>query len=131
MWVALVCGQRGDDVYYWPVLLQSLALALSFPARSSLVAISMWHSLLDHPSLPFFQKFLSVLSISFLEEHLCSLSCNSCNIIKSQKLPFAKSSITSSSPLDVIFSDVWTSLVSSFDGFHYYVIFVDHFTKYI
>ena len=91
----------------------------------------MWHSRLDHPSLPFFQKVLSVLSIYFLEEHLCSLSCNSCNIIKSQKLPFAKSSITSSSPLDVIFSDVWTSLVSSFDGFHYYVIFVDHFTKYI
>ena len=43
-------------------------------------------------------KFLSVLSISFLEEHLCSFSCNSCNINKSHRLPFAKSSITSSSP---------------------------------
>ena len=29
------------------------------------------------------------------------------------------------------FSDVWTSLVSSSDGFNYYVTFVDHYTKYI
>ena len=73
-----------------------------------------------------FRKFLSVLSISFPKEHLCSFSYCSCSINKSHKLPFAKSSITSSSPLDV-----WTSPVSSFNGFHYYVIFVDHFKKYI
>ena len=91
----------------------------------------MWHSRLDHLSLPIFLKFLSVLSISFPKEHLCSFSYNSYNINKSQKFSFDKSSITSSSPRDVIFSDVWTSLISSYDGFHYYVIFVGHFTKYI
>ena len=82
-------------------------------------------------SLPNFPKFLSVISISFPEEHLCSFSYSSCSINKSHKLPFAISNVVSSSPLDVIFSDVWTSPVSSSDGFHYYVIFVDHFTKYI
>ena len=91
----------------------------------------MWHSRLDHPSLHIFHKFLSVLNISFHEDHLCSFSCNSCNINKSQELHFAKSCITYSFPLDVIFSDVWTSLVSFSDGFHYYVIFVDHYTEYI
>ena len=91
----------------------------------------MWHNRLGHPSLPNFQNFFSILSISFPEEHLCSVSCISNNINKSHKLPCAKSSITSSSPLDVLFSDVWTSSFSSSDGFHYYVIFVDHFTKYI
>ena len=90
----------------------------------------MWHSLLSHPSLPIFHKFLSVLNISFLEDHLCSFSRTSYNINKSHKLPFAKSSISSSSPLDVIISDVWTSPVSSSNGFHY-VIFVDHYTNYI
>ena len=29
------------------------------------------------------------------------------------------------------FFDVWTSLVISYNDFKYYVIFVDHFTKYI
>ena len=60
-----------------------------------------------------------------------SLSHSTCNINKSYKLPLTKSSITSSSLLNVIFSDVWTSPISSFDGFNYYVIFVDHYTKYI
>ena len=91
----------------------------------------MWHSCLGHPSLHIFRKFLSVLNVSFPEDHLCSFSCTSCNINKSHKLHFAQSSITSSTPIDVILFDVWTSLVSSSDGFHYYVIFVDHYTKYI
>ena len=91
----------------------------------------MWHTRLGYLSLPIFSKFLSVLCVFFPEEHLCSFSCNSCNVNKSHKLPFANSSITSSSPLDVIFFYVWTSPVSFSNGFHYYVIFVDHFTKYI
>ena len=34
-------------------------------------------------------------------------------------------------PSNVVFSDLWTCHVTSFDGYKYYVIFVDHFTKYI
>ena len=89
----------------------------------------LWAS--HHLPLHIFHKFLRVLDISFHEDHLCSFYCPSCNINKSQKLPFAKLSFTSYSPLDVFFYDVWTSPVSSFDGFNYYVIFVDHYTKYI
>ena len=45
-------------------------------------------------------------------------------LLKNQALPLL-------SPLDVIFSDVWSSPISSSNGFNYYVIFVDHCTKYI
>ena len=132
MGVPLVRGQHRDDVYYWPMLvpLSSSALVLSFLVWSLLSIIFMWHSCLSHPSLPIFHKFLSVLSISFPDKYLCSFSCKSCNINKSHKLLFATSSITSSSPLKIIFSNVWTSLVASSDGVHYYVIFVNHYTKY-
>ena len=34
-------------------------------------------------------------------------------------------------PSNVVFSDLWTCHVTSFDGYKYYVIFVDHFIKYI
>ena len=124
--VTLVCGHLRDDVYYWltSVPLWSSALILSSSARSSFFAISMWHSCLGNLSLHIFRNFLSVLHISFPEDLLCSFSCTFYNINKSHKLPFAKSNITSSSPLDVIFFDVWTSPVSSSDGFNYYVIFV-------
>ena len=122
-----------DGVYYWPksVPFRSFALALSSSIWSSLFVISMWHSCLGHLSLHIFCKFLNILNISFLDDHLCSFSCTSCNIKESHKLPFVKSSITSSSHLDVIFFYVWTSPVSSSDDFNYYVIFVDHYSKYI
>ena len=42
------------------------------------------------------------------------------------------SSLRSNSPLELIYSDVWGPLpIPSHDGFNYYVIFVDHYTKYI
>ena len=125
------CGSR------WCLLLAEFRLhsvfcfGLSFSVRSSISTISMWHNCLGYPSLPLFHNFLSVVSISFPKEHLCSLSCNSGNINKSHKLHFSKSSITSASSLDVIFSDVWTSPFSFYDGFHYYVVYVYHYTKYI
>jgi transposase InsO family protein len=59
------------------------------------------------------------------------MSCDACHCNKSHKLSFSTSTITSTRPLQIIFSDVWTSLIMSYDGFKYYVIFVDHFTKYI
>ena len=34
-------------------------------------------------------------------------------------------------PLEIIFSDVWTSPILSIDGLRYYCMFVDHFTRYI
>ena len=74
---------------------------------------------------------LSLLKVSFPLHQLSSFSYNSCHINKSHKLPFSTSTITSSFPLDVIYSDLWTFPVSSFDGCKYYVIFVDHYTKYI
>ena len=42
-----------------------------------------------------------------------------------------KPQVTFCSSLDIIFFYVWTSLVSSSDGFNYCVIFVNHYTKYI
>ena len=131
--VTLVCRQHRDGVYYWPksVPLRSSTLALSFSIQSSFLAISMWHSRLGHPSLHIFYKFPNVLNISFPDDHKCSFSYTSYNINKSHKLPFTKSSITSSSPLAIIFSNVLTSPVSTSDGFNYYVIFVDHYTMYI
>jgi len=61
-----------------------------------------------------------------------SLPCllgNSCHINKSHKLPF--SSIKTTAPLELLFSDVWgPSPITSVNGYKYYVVFVDHFTRY-
>lgn len=57
-------------------------------------------------------------------------SCADCLINKSHKLPFANSSITSTSPLEYIFTDVWTSPITSVDNYKYYLVLVDHYTRY-
>lgn len=98
---------------------------------SSKESLSTWHCRLSHPSLHVFRHLLCSLKLSFPLDHISNFSSNSCNINKSTKLPFHQSIISSSVPLEVIYSDVWTSSVLSSDGFKYYVIFVDHYTKYI
>lgn len=59
------------------------------------------------------------------------IPCNSCHYNKTHKLSLSSSSLTSSHPLELLYSDVCISPVISYGGYKYYVIFVDHFTCYI
>lgn len=50
---------------------------------------------------------------------------------KSHHLPFSPSLSTTSSPLDLIHSDVWgPSPITSHKGFRYYIIFVDYYSRF-
>lgn len=78
--------------------------------------------------------------MSLIKSSLLSISsrlpsifhCESCLGNKSQRLPFGDSTLSSNGPLDLLYTDVWgPSAISSVDGSYYYVIFVDHYTKYI
>ena len=60
-----------------------------------------------------------------------NFNCKACQCNKSHKLPFFVSSLTTTFPPEIVFFDVWTSLIMSIDDFKYYVIFVDHFVKYV
>ncbi|KAL4570881.1 hypothetical protein LXL04_026545 [Taraxacum kok-saghyz] len=86
-----------------------------------------WHHRLGHPQNKVFQQLSSALSFNSSSH----ANCNSCQVNKSHRLPFHESSITSNAPLDILFSDVWCSPIESIDHYKYYIIFVDHFTKYI
>ena len=110
---------------------KSSVVALSVSVYSK-VSPAMWHGCLGHP----FSKLLKFLAGSGLLSLSSSLpskfTCESCLCNKRKRLPFGESSLESCGPLDLVYTDVWgLSLIESIDGFHYYVIFVDHFTKYI
>jgi len=63
---------------------------------------------------------------------VCSTLCSSCQCNKSHKLPFTVSSLKSHSPLEIIYTDVYgLAPIASTDQNKYFVISVDHFTKYI
>ncbi|WVZ16395.1 hypothetical protein V8G54_009377 [Vigna mungo] len=88
-----------------------------------------WHYRLGHPSSSIFTFIQHHFSLGW--NKFQQSNCNSCQINKCHKLPFNESTLKSSYPLEIIFSDVWTSPVLSIDGLRYYCMFVDHFTRYI
>jgi hypothetical protein len=49
---------------------------------------------------------------------------------KSHQLPYPKSSSVSTSPLELVFSDVWGPASESFGRFKYYVSFIDDYSKF-
>jgi hypothetical protein len=49
---------------------------------------------------------------------------------KSHQLPYPKSTSVSTSPLDLVFSDVWGPASESFGRFKYYVSFIDDYSKF-
>lgn len=88
-----------------------------------------WHHRLGHPSHNMFCHIVSKNNLNV--SSISTLDCTSCCMNKSHKLSFSTSSIVSNAPLQYIFTDVWTSPIYSYDGYKYYLIFVDHFSKYI
>ena len=83
---------------------------------------------------PSFLFYFTQLFFSFLFQLLLvpqkHLSCSDCLINKSHKLPFTNSSIVSYRPLEYVFSDVWSSPIISVDNYKYYVVFIDHYSRY-
>lgn len=89
-----------------------------------------WHSLLGHPSSSILSSIISSFSIPISSSNQKQSACSECLINKSHKLPFSHSSIVSKRPLEYICTDVWTSPILSIDNFKYYVVLIDHFTRY-
>lgn len=55
---------------------------------------------------------------------------NSCPLGKGQNLPLVFSNSASNFSLELLHSDVWTSVYLSNSGYKYYLIFVDDFSPY-
>ena len=70
---------------------------------------------------------MSVLGFSFsTKDH-----CESCYVAKSSGLPFILSNTKATTPFELIHSDVWgPTSISSFNGFRYYICFVDDYSKF-
>ncbi|KAJ4776116.1 hypothetical protein LUZ62_060373 [Rhynchospora pubera] len=90
---------------------------------------SIWHDRFGHPSHSTTLKILKDFALpcsSFSLAH-----CHDCIVAKSHKLPFTSSISSTSSPLEIVYSDVWgPSPFVSNNGFRYYIIFVDDFSRF-
>jgi histone deacetylase 1/2 len=125
---ALLQGPLKQDLYHL-----SIAFCPSSPPQAlhtSIQSASTWHHKLGHHSFKIIKHLIG-------SHHLPiklppSQECNSCYCAKSHKLPFSDHHLTSSKPLELLYSDVWgPAPVRSLDGYLYYLIIVDHFSKYV
>ncbi|PKU66914.1 Retrovirus-related Pol polyprotein from transposon TNT 1-94 [Dendrobium catenatum] len=90
---------------------------------------NLWHSRLSHPH----NRILHTIANNNPHLSISSLSsnCMSCKSSKGHKLSFDKSATRHVSLLSLIHSDVWgPAPVVSIQGFRYYVIFVDDYSRF-
>jgi hypothetical protein len=96
-------------------------------------SLNVWHARLGHSSFRIVEILNKTGSISINSHVSSSLSriCNSCQLGKSHRLPFALNEKRSSFPLQLIHCDLWgPSPILSTSGFRYYVIFVDDHSRF-
>lgn len=90
---------------------------------------AQWHARLGHPSSQVVQSILHLNKILCPSESSLPV-CNACQLAKSHQLPYNTSVHQSTSPLEMIFSDVWGPAPQSVSGFKYYISFIDDFSKF-
>ncbi|KAL4586285.1 hypothetical protein LXL04_010921 [Taraxacum kok-saghyz] len=119
----LMRGERTEGVYHTR---PSPRLQINTTFKHTPLSL---HHKLGHPSTTVFKFIASKLGLG--SKIVSNVHCPSCSINKSHKLPFGPNSFTATHPLQLLYSDVWGPVQKSIDGYTYYVIFVDYFTKYI
>ncbi|EOY32308.1 Uncharacterized protein TCM_040047 [Theobroma cacao] len=130
MGAPLVRSLNRNGLYELPRCMSHLSM-ITTTFLSVKTSFDVWHRRLGHPSseiLTFMLKFFGLPSIASNK----AFSCNSCACNESHKLPFGQSTLSSTKHLQLLYTDVWGPAQISFvEGFRYYVIYIDHFTKYI
>ena len=92
----------------------------------------LWHHRLGHPSDRVLVSAMPSLSscMSISNKHV-QHHCKHCLIGKMHRLPFPHSQFQSTQPLELVHSDVWgPAPVNSNNGYKYYLLFVDDFSKF-
>jgi histone deacetylase 1/2 len=68
---------------------------------------SLWHSRLGHASTRVVQHVLNHHRLPFVIESNKSMICDACQRGKSHQLPYSRSTSVLTSPMQLVFSDVW------------------------
>ena len=109
--------------------LPSSLLSASVVSRQSTSSLTLWHSRLGHASISRVKQLVSRVLLGSISNK--SFDCMSCQFGKQTILPFNNSVSHALSPFDLIHSNVWSpSPITTQGGSHYFVIFVDDFSRY-
>jgi len=125
----LLKGACNNGIYIFPDSMVTPQKVANVHERTS---IDGWHKRLGHPSLKIVHHLVKNFSLPISSQKHFSSLCHSCSINKIHQQSFHGISLQSHAPLELIYTDVWgPASYTGIDGSRYYLIFVDHYTKYI
>ncbi len=127
----LIRGACDNGVYTFPgkMVASSSPMVANVHERTS---IDGWHKRLGHPSLKIVHNLVKNFCLPVTSKQNFSSLCSSCSINKAHRQPFRVTSLQSHAPLELIYTDVWgPANYTGIDGSRYYLLFVDHYTKYM
>ena len=131
MGATLLKGACEDGVYPLP---ETMTMA-SKPAIAYVherTTTDGWHKRLGHPSSKIAQHPIRTFSLPVRKKKENSSLCVSCSHNKAHRQTFQSHGFVSTAPLEYIYTNVWgPTRDTGIDGSKYYIIFVDHYTKYI
>jgi len=126
----LLRGACDDGIYTFPTSMVPISSkkVANVHVRTS---FDGWYKRLRHPFTKIVHSLVKSFSLPItFNQKLLSL-CHLCSINKAHQQPFCVTSLKSHAPLDIIYTDVWgPASYIGLDGSRYYLIFVDHYTKY-
>jgi len=128
----LLEGKSENGMYPLQLGKKSHRGSKAFTAKQGIKTTPLvWHFRLGLPSSDVVTRVVkeNKLPVSDLQLNKESV-CASCQMGKAKKLPFNSSNRTSTSPLQLIHSNLWTSPVQSMSGYKYYALFVDDFSRF-
>ncbi|KAI5332874.1 hypothetical protein L3X38_023003 [Prunus dulcis] len=97
----------------------------------SKASIHTWHKRLGHPHSAVLKTIVTSNQLPLEDSSFSKPQCTDCILGKATRLPFTPSSSVSTTPLELVHSDVWgPSPIDSCTGYRYYVLFLDDYTKY-
>lgn len=114
----------------YPLKLSRLP-SLNKATHAAVMALSSrWHSRLGHPSSAIVSQVLSKSQIPFVSKSKKNSVCDACQKGKSHQLPYPRAISVSSSPFELVFSDVWGPAPTSVGKNDFYVSFIDDYSKF-
>ena len=108
--------------------LEAPSLPEAFTAVRTLT--SHWHARLGHPASPVVSHVLHSHELHTLYSSKDLAVCDACQQGKSHQLPFVSSSRVVTTPLELVFFDVWGPAQTSVSGHKYYVSFIDAYSRF-
>jgi hypothetical protein len=119
-------GRSGDDLYSFGPSTITTPAALTASSLSS----DVWHRRLGHPGSQSLNHLISNFSLPCNHNKAASVLCDACQKGRHVRLPFARSQSFTYFPFQIIHCDLWTSPITSFTGFEYYLVLMDDYSHY-